>query len=657
MTSTTNQQLTDLTLVAPVELAQREAQLDAELSRIWQRPKGIIGWLCNTNHKDIGIRYVITAFVFFGLAGLLAAAMRLQLAVPDNHLLGPDRYNQFFTVHGTTMMFLFAVPVMEGMALYFVPLMVGTRNVAFPRMNLFGYYAFLAGGLMLYGSFFLNIGADAGWFAYPPLSGPDFAPGKRVDFWSQMITMTEISALVAAVEIITTVFKQRVPGMSLNRVPLYVWAMVVTAFMIIFAMPAVMMASGMLAMDRLTNVSTHFFNPAEGGDVLLYQHLFWFFGHPEVYIIFIPATGFISNIIPVMARRPVFGYTPLILSLIATGFIAFGLWVHHMFATPVPELGKTFFTGASIMIAIPNGIQMFCWIATLWGGKPQFKTPLIWVLGFIFIFMIGGLTGVMLASVGIDRQVHDTFFVVAHFHYVLIGGAVFPLFGAIYYWFPKWTGRFLNEKAGFWQFALFFIGFNLTFFPMHILGMHGMTRRVYTYSADTGWGTLNLLASLGAAVMAVSMVLFLTNVLRSLRSGAPAGPNPWNASTLEWATPSPPPSYNFGLLQTVTSRDPLWTDPPETTAKVDGLSTKKREVLTTTLLDAHPDHKYELAEDSIWPFLLALVVGLCFTGLIFHPIALPIGMGFAYVVFILWFWRNNEPTPASLEHVSGGIES
>jgi len=657
MNSTANEPLTDLTLVAPAHLAKRETELDQKLEKVWQRPNGIVGWLCNTNHKDIGIRYVVTAFVFFGLAGLLAFAMRLQLAVPDNTLLGPDRYNQFFTVHGTTMMFLFAVPVMEGMALYFVPLMVGTRNVAFPRMNLFGYYAFLAGGLMLYGSFALNIGADAGWFAYPPLSGPDFAPGKRVDFWSQMITMTEISALVAAVEIICTVFKQRVPGMSLNRIPLYVWAMVVTAFMIIFAMPAVMMASGLLAMDRLTNVTTHFFNPAEGGDVLLYQHLFWFFGHPEVYIIFIPATGFVSNLIPVFARRPVFGYTPLVLSLIATGFIAFGLWVHHMFATPVPELGKSFFTGASIMIAIPNGVQMFCWIATLWGGKPQFKTPLIWVLGFIFIFMIGGLTGVMLASVPIDRQVHDTFFVVAHFHYVLIGGAVFPLFGAIYYWFPKWTGRFLSESLGRWHFALFFVGFNLTFFPMHILGMHGMTRRVYTYSAETGWGTLNLLASSGAVVMGVAMLLFLANVWKSRRTGETAGSNPWNASTLEWATPSPPPSYNFAQLRTVGSRDPLWIDSPETTALVDGLSTEKREVLTTTLLDAHPDHKYELAEDSIWPFLLALVVGLSFTGLIFHPIAFPLGMGFAYLVFILWFWRGNEPKRASLPHVSEGAAS
>jgi cytochrome c oxidase subunit 1 len=615
---------------------------DLALDAVWRRKPGLIGWLASTDHKDIGLRYVVTAFVFFLLAGLLAAAMRLQLAVPNNTVLGPDRYNQFFTVHGSTMMFLFAVPVMQGMGLYLVPLMVGTRNVAFPRLNAYGYFAYLGGGLMLWGALFCNIGADAGWFAYVPLSGPDYSAGKRVDFWAQMITMTEISGLISAVQIVTTVFKQRAPGMSLNRIPLYVWAMVVTSFMIIFAMPSIMVASTLLAMDRLTNVSTHFFNPAEGGDALLYQHLFWFFGHPEVYIIFIPATGFVSEIVTNFSRRPVFGYTALVLSLIATGFVAFGLWVHHMFATPVPELGKSFFTGASILIAIPSGVQIFCWLATLLNGRPQLRMPLVWVGGFVALFVLGGLTGVMLASVPLDRQVHDSFFVVAHFHYVLIGGAVFPLFGAFYYWFPKWTGRMLGTTLGHWQFWLFFAGFNLTFFPMHVLGLEGMPRRVYTYRTGMGWENLNLLASAGATLMAVSVFLFLLNVWRSRRSGVPAGADPWGAPTLEWSTTSPPPPYNFAHPWSVSGRYAVWDRTPST-AVVTGLSTEKREVLNTTIVDARPEHRYELPEDSIWPFLLAGVSGLGLTAVIFHPAAFPVSLGFAYVVLFGWFWRGTEP--------------
>jgi cytochrome c oxidase subunit I+III len=329
------------------------------LNATWQRPPGIIGWLCSTNHKDIGMRYIVTAFVFFCLAGILALLMRLQLALPENTLIGPDHYNQFFSTHGTTMMFLFAVPIMEGMGLYLVPLMIGTRNVAFPRLNAFGYYTYLFGGILLYVALFLNIGPDRGWFSYVPLSGPQYAAGKRADFWAQMITLTEISALVGAIEIICTVLKQRAPGMSLGRLPTFVWAQFITAFMIIFAMPSVMLASGFLAMDRLASINTQFFNPAEGGDALLYQHIFWFFGHPEVYIIFIPATGFVSTIVADYCRRPAFGYTALVLSIISTAFIGFGLWVHHMFATPVPDIGASFFTVSSMLIAIPNAIQMY----------------------------------------------------------------------------------------------------------------------------------------------------------------------------------------------------------------------------------------------------------------------------------------------------------
>jgi cytochrome c oxidase subunit 1 len=611
-----------------------------ELEKTWFEPRGIIGWLSRTDHKTIGLRIIFTAFVFFIFGGILALLMRLQLMNPENNVLGPDLYNQFFTTHGTTMMFLFAVPVMEGMGIYLVPLMVGTRNLAFPRLNALGYYVYLIGGILLYVGLILNIGPDAGWFAYVPLSGPEYSPGKRVDLWSQMVSLTEIAALIGAVGIITTVFKQRAPGMSLNRIPLFVWAQVVTSFMVIFAMPAVMIASSLLAMDRLTNVSTHFFNQAEGGDVILWQHLFWFFGHPEVYIIFIPATGFVSAIITTFARRKTFGYTALVLTMIATGFIGFGVWVHHMFTTPLPQLGQSIFTASSMLIVIPNGVQIFCWLATLWLGKWNLKTPLVFVLGFFAIFVMGGLTGVMLASVPLDLQLHDTFFVVAHFHYVLIGGAVFPLFGAVYYWFPKWTGRLLSEKAGIVNFILLFVGFNLVFFPMHILGLNGMPRRVYTYIPETGWTDLNFLATIGAFVMGLGALVFAGNVFYSLKKGAVAGDNPWGADTLEWSTSSPPPVYNFQYIPVVQGRHAIW-EKTDDAPVVTGLSVKVREVLATTIHDAAPKHRYELIGPSILPFLLSLVVGGVFIGFIFTAWMMPIGLVLTFIVLFGWFWSNS----------------
>jgi cytochrome c oxidase subunit 1 len=455
-----------------------------------------------------------------------------------------------------------------------------------------------------------------------------------------MITFTEVSALAVSVEIVVTVFKQRAPGMSLDRIPLFVWSMLVTSFIIIMAMPAIMIASTCLILDRL--VGTHFFNPAEGGDVLLWQHLFWFFGHPEVYIIFLPAVGMVSTMIATFARRPVFGYLALVMALIATGILSFGLWVHHMFVTGLPRLGESFFTASSMAIAIPAGIQIFCWLATLWDGRPVFKTPLLFVIGFITTFVIGGLTGVMVASVPFDTQVHDTYFVVAHFHYVLVGGAVFPLLGAIYYWFPKMTGRMMSERLGKWAFWLIIVGFNLTFFPMHILGLQGMPRRVYTYQPDMPWSALNMFVSLSAIILVAGFLVFFIDAIRSARRGPLAHDNPWSAPTLEWSTTSPPPSYNFAHIPVVNGPNPLW-ERPDILSVASGLRTDRRELLVTTLAKAAPEAREASPRNSIWPFWTAVATSVMLIWSIFTPWAVVWGSIPVAIALIGWFWPKGTP--------------
>ncbi|NKJ08321.1 cytochrome c oxidase subunit I [Rhizobium sp. SG741] len=617
-----------------------EIELDRRLSQTWSTPAGVWGALSTVDHKIIGRRYIVTAFVFLALGGLLAMAMRLQLSEPEARFIGPDRYNQIFTMHGTNMMFLFAVPVMEAMAVYLVPLMVGTRNIAFPRLNAFSYWMYLAGGLLLWIAFAVDTGPDVGWFAYVPLSGPQYAAGKRADIWAQMITFTEVSALAVAVEIVVTVFKQRAPGMSLDRIPLFVWSMLVTSFLIIMAMPAIMIASSALILDRL--VGTHFFNPAEGGDVLLWQHLFWFFGHPEVYIIFLPAVGMVSTIVATFTRRPVFGYLAMVMALVATGVLAFGLWVHHMFVAGLPRLGESFFTASSMAIAIPAGLQIFCWLATMWAGRPVFKTPFLFVIGFMVIFVIGGMTGVMVASVPFDTQVHDTYFVVAHFHYVLVGGAVFPLLGAIYYWFPKITGRMMSERLGRWAFGLIFTGFNLTFFPMHILGLQGMPRRIYTYQPEMPWSALNMFVSLSAVILAAGFLLFFIDAIRSAVSGAAAPDNPWDASTLEWSTSSPPPSYNFSRLPVVSSLAPL-SEKSETLPVASGLSVDRRELIVSSVVEALPEARESSPDNSIWPLWSALATTVLLIWSIFTPWAVVWGSIPVSIALIGWFWPKGTP--------------
>jgi cytochrome c oxidase subunit I len=522
-------------------------------------------WIMTTDHKKLGIMYIVTAFFFFLVGGTEALLVRTQLAEPDGKVLSPDQYNQLFTMHGTTMIFLFVMPMLVGFGNYIVPLMIGARDMAFPRLNAFGYWIILFGGLFLSSSFLFGAAPDAGWFSYAPLTELTSAcgsnaiqctPGLNMDFWALGILMLGISSIAGALNFVVTILKLRAPGMTINRMPLFVWMTLVTSFLLLFAIPSVTAAALLLLLDR--HLGTHFFQAGVGGDPLLWQHLFWSFGHPEVYILILPAFGMISEILPVFSRKPLFGYTFVAWSGVAIGFLSFTVWAHHMFAVGLPPVAQAFFATSTTLIAIPTAVKIFNWVATVYGGKVSLKVPMLFALGFVAMFLIGGLNGIALAVVPFDYQVTDSYFVVSHLHYVLFGGTVFGVFAGIFYWFPKMTGKLLNERLGQIQFWLMLIGVNLTFFPMHILGILGMPRRIYTYPGNLGWNEMNLLATIGAFTIAIAILIFLWNFIITLRSGEPAGDDPWDAFTLEWDTTSPPKPYNFLVLPVVRSRRPFY---------------------------------------------------------------------------------------------------
>ena len=519
-----------------------------------RRRKAWIDWVTTVDHKKIGIMYMVTAFVFFLVGGIEALLIRIQLGAPDNTFLTPEKYNQLFTMHGTTMIFLFVVPMMAGFGNYFVPLMIGARDMAFPRLNALSYWLFLFGAIVLYISLFFNP-PEAGWTSYTPLSSSAYLPSGGIDAWIFMIHLTGLSSLLGAINFYVTIANMRAPGMGWGRLPLFVWAILTFSVLLILALPTIAAAVTMLLTDR--HFGTHFFDPSQGGSPLLWQHLFWFFGHPEVYIVALPFFGVVTEILPVFSRKPIFGYKAIAAATVAIAFLSLLVWAHHMFATPLSTAVLAFFMLSSMIIAIPTGIKIFNWIATLWRGSLVFKTPLYFGVGFLAFFTLGGVSGVILAIFPLDWQLTDTYFVVAHFHYVLVAGAVNAIFAGLYYWFPKMTGRMLSEGLGKLSFWLTFAGFNVTFLVQHSLGLEGMPRRIYEY-ADTGnLHVLNLISTIGAFILATGVLVTVFNVLRSLKRGAIAGPDPWKANTLEWFTTSPPPPNNFDVVPRVRSVEPM----------------------------------------------------------------------------------------------------
>lgn len=626
--------------------------LHDEFEAVWGNPRG---WraLSVVNHGNIAKRFMVTAAVFFVVAGLLSMLMRAQLALPNHRFMGAEAYNQAFTMHGSIMMFLFAVPVLQGLGAYLLPKMIGARDLVFPRLAAFAYWCYLFGGIIFTSSLLMGVAPNAGWFMYTPLSSNVYSPGINSDFWLLGITFVEISTMAGAIELAVSILRTRATGMSLQRMPIFAWAMLVTSMMIIVGFPPLILGSILLELER--SAGWAFFDTTRGGDPVLWQHLFWLFGHPEVYIIFLPAAGVISTLVPVFARRPLVAYQWVVVAFISIGFGSFGLWVHHMFAVGIPALAQAFFAVASMLVSIPTGIMIFAWIATLWSGRPVWSVPMLWLAGFLFVFVAGGLTGVMLAFVPFNWQVHDTHFVVAHFHYVLVGGMLFPLLAGVYYWLPHFSGRMPSARAGTLGFWLTFIGFNGTFLIMHWTGLMGMPRRVYTYDTDLGWDFPNLVSSIFSFLMAFGLVTVLVDWTLHWRFGRPAPVNPWDADTLEWATGTPPRSYNFASLPPLDTRHPLWdrADLPQTIERgehaLPDASHGRRETLGSDPLTGMPREVIHLPGNSWWPLVAGLLLAVvCILLLLKAYAAAAAVAALAAVVLLRWSWENGaHPKAAS----------
>lgn len=612
--------------------------------KVWGNPRG---WRALTivNHTSIGIRFMVTGGIFFLIGGLLAMLIRTQLALPEQEIIGPEIYNQLFTMHGTIMMFLFAVPMLEGLALYLIPKMIGARDLLFPRLSAFGYWCYLFGSIILLSSLLLGIAPAAGWFVYTPLSNAAYSPGPNIDFWLLGITFIEVSAVSAGVELVVSILRSRTSGMALLHMPLFCWYILVMSLMIVFGFPPLILGSVLLELERAAGMPI--FDITRGGDPILWQHLFWLFGHPEVYIIFLPAAGIVSTLLPVFARRPIVGYRWVVLAVISTGFISFGLWVHHMFAIGIPKLAQAFFSIASMLIAIPTGIQLFAWLATLWTGRPVYHIPMLWLVGFLVIFVAGGLTGVMLALVPFNWQVHDTHFVVAHLHYVVVGGMLFPLIAGLYYWLPHFSGRMPSDKLARWGFWLTFIGFNTTFLVMHLTGLLGMPRRVYTYEAGLGWDLPNSISSVGSFILAMGIAMILLDIILHFRFGRLAGNNPWHADSLEWATDTPPQPYNFISLPANPTRHPMWSQPDLQATIAEGrhalseIDHGRRETWGSDPVTGKIRDIIHLPGNSWLPFYAALALAaLCISLLIRNYDLALITLLISLILLLRWSWVN-----------------
>jgi cytochrome c oxidase subunit I+III len=623
-----------------IEKASHPVRLHKALEAVWGTAPGLAR-LSAVNHTVLGKRFMYTAAFFFAVGGLLAMLIRTQLASSASPFMDEGLYSQVFTMHGTIMMFLFAIPMLEGMAIYLLPKLLGARDLAFPRLTAYGYWCYLFGGTMLLAALAVGVAPDAGWFMYTPLSSKPYSPGINSDFWLLGITFVEVSAVCAAVEIIVTILKVRAPGMSLDRMPIFAWYMLVVAGMILFGFPPLILGSILLEAERAFDLP--FFDPIRGGDPLLWQHLFWLFGHPEVYIIFLPAAGAVSTLLPVFAGRPLAGYRAVVVAVIAMGFLSFGLWVHHMYTVGIPHLALGFFSAASGLVAIPTAIQIFAWLATLSHGRPRFSIPMLYVFGFLFIFVLGGLTGVMLAMVPFDWQAHDTHFVVAHLHYVLVGGFVFPVLAAAYYWMPHITGRVpLHHlsKAAFW---LIFIGFNVTFFIMHLTGLRGMPRRVHTYWQEPGIEIFNLISSIGGFVMTMGFGLVLLDFVLQFRFGRPFRRDPWRAATLDWAMPTPPASYNFASLPHVDQRADrldirsIGRELAAGEGYLGFVREDRMETLGVEVSSGRLAQLIELPRQSYLPLVSALATGSFFVAFLAQAYWLaPFSMALVTVLFLFW---------------------